>query len=58
MSDSSLKRIEKSIARLCEQQAEVGDRIANLEREMSALRAESGAGREETLRFLDQFRAG
>lgn len=57
MSDAAIKRIEKSLRRLAEQQEEVLARLGRLE-----ARADAGGGaaasQEEVLRFLDRFRAG
>lgn len=56
------KRIEKSLAKLARQQEEIGARLARLEAGLAAAGAAAGgaagaASREETLAFLDQFRA-
>ena len=56
--DASLKRIEKSLARIGERQQELCDRVAGLERQVAALGAKGGASRDEVIQFLDQFRAG
>jgi DNA-binding ferritin-like protein len=58
MSEQALKRIEKAIAKLGEQQAEICERIMGLEQRVSGSGGKAGASREETIAFLDQFRAG
>ncbi len=58
VSEAALKRIEKAIAKLDEQQQAICSRIAGLEERISGLAPSNVATREETIRFLDQFRAG
>ena len=60
MSDASLKKIEKAIAKLADQQNQLCDQIASLETRLEASLAAdpNTASAEETLQFLDQFRAG
>ncbi len=58
MSEQALKRIEKAIARLGEQQTEICERIVGLERQVAGLGGKGGASRDEVIKFLDQFRAG
>ena len=58
MSETTLKRIEKAIGRLGEQQDEICRRIGALEQTVSAGSGSQGASREEVIRFLDQFRSG
>ena len=55
MSDAAIKRIEKAIRRLGEQQDQVLERLSRLEASPSG---SAGASTDETLLFLDQFRAG
>lgn len=56
MSDSTLKRIEKTLSRLERRQGEMADRLARLEAQLS--RAGEKPSSEEVTRFLDRFRAG
>lgn len=56
MSDSALKRIERAISKLAEQQAEICQQIAKLESRIGG--GSTAASTEETIRFLDGFRAG
>lgn len=56
MSDAALKRIEKAISSLAEQQEAICAQLAKLEARVGG--TSNGASREETVRFLDQFRAG
>ena len=56
MSDSTLKRIEKTLSRLDRRQEEIADRLARLERQLAS--TSPAASTEEVIRFLDQFRAG
>ncbi len=58
MSDTSLKRIEKAIEKLGEQQQEICSRIAGLEECVAGLSGAKTASRDEVIKFLDQFRAG
>ncbi len=58
MSETALKRIEKAIEKLAEQQHEICSRIAGLEECVSGLSGAKTASREEVIKFLDQFRAG
>lgn len=55
MSDAALKRIEKAIHNLGEQQTAICERIEALERSLSR---ERGPSRAEVIRFLDRYRAG
>jgi len=57
VSDAALKRIEKAIASLAEQQLEICEQVAKLETRI-ANRSSNAASTEDTIRFLDQFRAG
>jgi len=54
-SDATLKRIEKKLAKLVDQQDEMATRLTSLEASLDPSR---GASTEETIQFLDQFRAG
>jgi len=56
VSEATLKRIEKAIAKLAEQQDEICAAVAALQKRVDA--TNGGASREEVLGFLDQFRAG
>ncbi len=56
MSEAALKRIEKAISKLAEQQDGICAAIAALEKRSDA--ANGGGSREEVISFLDQFRAG
>ena len=56
MSEAVLKRIEKAISKLAEQQDEICAAIAALEKRVEA--PGGAASREEVIGFLDQFRAG
>ena len=56
MSEATLKRIEKAISKLAEQQDEICAAVAVLQKRVDA--TNGGASREEVLGFLDQFRAG
>ena len=56
MSESQLKRIEKTLSKLAERQDEICEKLANLEARAAIPSTE--ASTEETIRFLDQFRAG
>jgi hypothetical protein len=57
MSDATLKKIEKKLSKLIDQQDEIAARLERLEhRETSS--AHSSPTTEETILFLDQFRAG
>lgn len=56
MSDAALKRIEKAIAKLADQQDAICQQVAKLEARIAGEAA--GATTEETIKFLDQFRAG
>jgi hypothetical protein len=56
VTDASLQRIEAALAKLAEEQSELGKRLARLEsREPRALES---SPRERVIAFLDQFRAG
>lgn len=57
MSTAALKRIEKCLEDLSEQQTEICSRLATLEKSLAAAPARS-ASRKELLTFLDGFRAG
>ena len=54
MSDAALKRIEKAIAKLAEQQNAICAAIGELQTQVGA----SKASRNEVISFLDRFRAG
>lgn len=54
-SDSSLKKIEKQLSKIIDQQHELATRMAALEANTAA---RAGASTDETIKFLDQFRAG
>ena len=56
MSDATLKRIEKALSKLADQQDAICAQLARLETQGGA--PSSGATTEETIAFLDQFRAG
>ena len=56
MTDASLQRIEAALAKLAEEQSELGKRLARLESRES--RALESSPRERVIGFLDQFRAG
>jgi hypothetical protein len=56
MSDKTLARIEKSLAKLAETQEALCAEVAALREQVTG--KTEGARREEVLRFLDQFRAG
>jgi len=58
VSDTALKRIEKAIEKLGEQQHEICSRIAGLEECVAGLGGAKTASRDEVIKFLDQFRAG
>lgn len=57
MSTAALKRIEKCLEQLSEQQQEICERISRLEKGLGATGAEP-VRRKELLKFLDGFRAG
>ncbi len=56
MSESALKRIEAAIAKLADQQLEICAQVAKLESRIAG--GSAAASTEETIKFLDQFRAG
>ena len=56
MSEAALKRIEKAIAKLADQQVEICQQVAKLESRIAA--GSDAANTDETIKFLDQFRAG
>ncbi len=58
MSDSALRRIEKAIAKLADQQTEICERIAGLEATVASRGGSDGPSRQEVLTYLDRFRAG
>lgn len=58
MSEFALRRIEEAIAKLTEQQAEICERIAGLERNTRRGADGRELGRAELRSFLDRFRAG
>ena len=55
MSDAAVKRIEKAIAKLAEQQEAICQKLESLEQKLGP---SGGASVEEAISFLDQFRAG
>ena len=62
MSDAVLKRIEKAISRIAEEQEQIRSQLASLDARVAQIpAAAAGTGvatTEETIAFLDQFRAG
>jgi len=56
MSDSTLKRIKKTLSRLDRRQEELADRLARLEGQLAS--SSPAPSTEEVIGFLDQFRAG
>ena len=61
MSEAALKRIEKTLKELAEQQGEVCAQVARLAERVDALGGADDKGpypREKLIEFLDQFRAG
>ena len=61
MSEVVLKRIEKTLKQLSEQQAEVCAQVARLSERVDGLRGADDSGpypKEKLIEFLDQFRAG
>lgn len=55
MSDATLKRIEKTLGTICEQQAQICERLDHLEERVAN---PSAATRKEAMDFLDKFGAG
>ena len=55
MSDSAIRKIEKTLSKLVAQQEQICSKLEALEQRVSGA---SGATDAETVRFLDQFRAG
>jgi hypothetical protein len=58
MSDAALKRIEKAIGKLADQQAEICEKLASLEERIDSASNDLSAPTGEVIAFLDQFRAG
>jgi hypothetical protein len=58
MSTAALKRIEKCLEELSEQQAQVCERLAALEKSLAPAKSGKSASKKELMRFLDGFRAG
>jgi hypothetical protein len=60
MSDANLKKIEKAISKLATQQDALCEQVARIETRLGSALAQDGktATTEETIQFLDQFRAG
>jgi hypothetical protein len=58
MSDAALRRIEKAVARLAEQQDAICAKLETLEGWISGPEGMKRASTEEVIAFLDQFRAG
>lgn len=56
MSDAALKRLEKAVSKLAKRQDEICAQLGALEARLGA--PAGGAGVEEVIGFLDQFRAG
>jgi hypothetical protein len=56
--DPRFQRIEAALAKLAAGQAELGERLARLERRDPARPAPARAQRERVIAFLDRFRAG
>lgn len=57
MGDTGLEKIEKAISKLAKQQEALCEQVAKLESKLASS-ATAAAAPEETLRFLDRFRAG
>jgi hypothetical protein len=58
MSETALKRIEKSLRKLADQQDVICAKLASLEQRLDASGTASRASTAEVIAFLDQFRAG
>jgi hypothetical protein len=58
MSEAALKRIEKAIGRLADQQAAICEKLASLEERIDSASKDESAPTDEVIAFLDQFRAG
>jgi hypothetical protein len=56
VSDAALKRIENAIAKLADQQVQICEQVAKLESRIAG--GSDAASTEDTIKFLDQFRAG
>jgi hypothetical protein len=58
MSEATLKRIEKAIRRLTEQQDAICEKLASIEQRVEETGGASAPSSREVIAFLDRFRAG
>lgn len=56
--EKALDRIEKALGKLAKQQEQICAQVAALEKRISTGASAGGASSQETIAFLDQFRAG
>ena len=58
MSEAALKRIERALGKLTEQQDAICEKLASLEQRVGQTNGGPAASSREVIAFLDQFRAG